>query len=254
MSSNPVEIVNTSTELIGMAGGYLRNTLHIPDVTCAVCAGPVDGYKRCFKCNEARSTAGIADLVTSMVYGVKSQQSGNLLRHYKDDPMPQVRERMQAIISRILFLGITLHEACIGRVVGQPVSMRVTVPSLRNRCGTHPFADLAAAISAVDPFAELQAVNHVGDDRPIDAGLFRPNYAAAFRGHHVLVLDDTWVTGSRAQSAALAVRAGGATKVSIMTIGRWLRPTHHPTSTFIPKHLQNDYDPSVCPVTGGDCP
>lgn len=36
----------------------------------------------------------------------------------------------------------------------------------------------------------------------------------------VLLIDDTWTTGGNAQSAALALRAAGASKVAVMVIGR----------------------------------
>ncbi|MFQ6329652.1 ComF family protein [Nocardia sp. CWNU-33] len=223
-------------------------------MTCSVCRGPVDGYNRCYRCQHAISTAGIADLVACLAYGINSQQSGNMLRHYKDDPMPAVRRRLQTVISRILFLGIVLHEPCIGKIVGCPVALRVTVPSLRKRTGTHPFDELATGMNALDPSVRLSAATSVHDDRPIDDALFTINQPGLVRGRHVLVLDDTWVTGSRAQSAALTLRAAGAAKVSILTIGRWLNTSHTPTKSFISTHLTDDYEPSRCPVTSGICP
>jgi ATP synthase subunit 6 len=46
------------------------------------------------------------------------------------------RERM--LLSR-LYLGLIRHEPCIARTVGRPIARRVTVPSLRDRPGVHPF-------------------------------------------------------------------------------------------------------------------
>jgi hypothetical protein len=73
-------------------------------------------------------------------------------------------------------------------------------------------------------------------------------------GRHVLILDDTWTTGSNAQSAALAVRRAGAAAVSVMVVGRWLSPGFGNTTAFIRTRLLTDYDPAICPVTGGECP
>jgi hypothetical protein len=78
--------------------------------------------------------------------------------------------------------------------------------------------------------------------------------AARLDGQHVLILDDVWTTGSTAQSAALAVRRAGAAAISIMVVGRWLNPDRRLTPNFIATRLQHDYDPDICPVTGGDCP
>jgi hypothetical protein len=61
----------------------------------------------------------------------------------------------------------------------------------------------------------------------------RPDGAAFVVPHHrrgeiarrrVLLLDDTYVSGARAQSAAAALRLAGATAVLIVTLGRTLRP------------------------------
>ena len=37
-----------------------------------------------------------------------------------------------------------------------------------------------------------------------------------------MLIDDTWTTGSSAQSAAIALRAAGATSVVTVVIGRYL--------------------------------
>jgi orotate phosphoribosyltransferase len=71
---------------------------------------------------------------------------------------------------------------------------------------------------------------------------------------HVMILDDTWTTGSRTQSAALALRRYGARYVTVMVISRYLRPRFDNNAEFITARLRPDYSPDICPVTGGDCP
>jgi orotate phosphoribosyltransferase len=73
-------------------------------------------------------------------------------------------------------------------------------------------------------------------------------------GRHILILDDTWTTGSNTQSAALTLRHAGADHVSVMVVGRWLSHTYGNNAEFIKTRLRRDYDPGVCPVTGGQCP
>ena len=67
----------------------------------------------------------------------------------------------------------------------------------------------------------------------------------------MLLLDDTWTSGSRTQSAALTLRRCGAAYVSVLVIGRYLKPG--PNAEFIKTRLHGDYDPYRCPVTGGGC-
>ena len=151
------------------------------------------------------------------------------------------------------WLGITRHERCIGCAAGLPVSCRLVIPSLTSRPCRHPFTDLAHTMNAVSDAVTLTPVPDAMCDRVVnDKFVLAP--AARLDGEQVLILDDTWTTGSTAQSAALAVRRAGAAAVSIMVVGRWLNPDRRATPNFIAARLQRDYDPNICPVTGGDCP
>ena len=38
----------------------------------------------------------------------------------------------------------------------------------------------------------------------------------------MLLIDDTWTSGGHAQSAALALRQAGATRISALIVARWL--------------------------------
>ena len=71
---------------------------------------------------------------------------------------------------------------------------------------------------------------------------------------HVLVIDDTWATGGRAQSLVLSLRDAGASHVSVLVLARWLNPAWQPTERYLAENPHVDFDPKICPVTGGDCP
>ena len=55
-------------------------------------------------------------------------------------------------------------------------------------------------------------------ERAVHAGKYEPTRALV--GEHVLLVDDTWTTGSNAQSAAGALKAAGAGRVGVVVIGR----------------------------------
>jgi predicted amidophosphoribosyltransferase len=57
--------------------------------------------------------------------------------------------------------------------------------------------------------------------------------SAAAEGLRVLLVDDVYVTGTRAQSAAAALRAGGATPVRILVVGRRINPEFHPLASSL---------------------
>ncbi len=235
------------------ARGYLRNVIREPHITCQVCAAPVDGFNRCWRCEQAHGIVGVADVVAPLTYAIAGTPSASLVRDYKNHPARSVREHHGAIINALVRLGITRHERCIGCAAGMPVSCRLVIPSLTSRPGRHPFAALLQAIGLVGDDVALVPAPDARCDRAInDKFVLAP--AAHLNGHHALVLDDVWTTGSNAQSAALAVRRAGAAAVSVMVVGRWLSPDQRPAADFIATRLHRDYDPDICPVTGGKCP
>ena len=191
--------------------------------------------------------------VVPLTYAVQGSQSGMLLRHYKDDPVREARTHHSRIIDRLLYLGIMLHENCIGNRLARPITPRLAIPSLKDRPGPHPFSAIARRLRAVNESSVLtpKVDSH---HRGISARHFALKPAIDLTGQHVLLLDDTWTTGASAHSAALALRAAGAETVSVMVIGRWLVPRYQHNTEFIAGRLSHDYDPRRCPVTGGDCP
>lgn len=247
-------IVDAEHELARRAGGYLRNVVREPGVTCAVCTAPVNGYQRCWACRQTQLVPGLADLVVPLTYAIQGTQSSTVFRHYKDDPVLAVRAQHARIINRLLYLGITLHEKCIEHVTGRPVTLRLAVPSLRGRAGVHPFLTTALRMRAVNDTPLLVPAPGARPDRNVCADQFAIEPSRNLRGHHILILDDTWTTGANAQSAALTVRRAGADVVSAVVVGRWLVPGYGVNADFIRARLSHDYDPHRCPVTGGDCP
>ena len=79
---------------------------------------------------------------------------------------------------------------------------------------------------------------------------------ATATGHHVLLIDDTWTGGGHVTSAAMALKAAGATYVSVLVLARWLSIGWEATTTGWAKTrlAGPDYDPDVCPWTQATCP
>jgi len=96
------------------------------------------------------------------------------------------------------------------------------VPSGRGRAGPHPLRALAAPCLAL-PWVSMRP--RPGGDpwaRSLDAGRFRAGHEVA--GAEVLLLDDTWASGSSAQSASVALKQAGARAVAVVVIGRHVPP------------------------------
>jgi hypothetical protein len=249
------QVAETERSLAVSAAGYLRNPIREPHITCQVCCTPIEAtYTYCAACNGLRSTPGIADLVVPLTYGIEGEQSHWLIRHYKDGPNAPVRNRLSIIMNHLLFLGIVLHQSCIEQRVGQAVTLRIAVPSLSHRQGPHPFVQMTTSMHATPAIPVLVPAAGATSSRVFSADQFVLTPEVDLRGQHVLVLDDTWTKGSRTQSAALALRRYGATHVSVLVASRYLRPSYANNADFIRRRLWRDYNPRICPVTGGNCP
>lgn len=156
--------------------------------------------------------------------------------------------------------GTVLHGRCIARTTGWWDALTF-VPSTGQPGVTHPAVDLARQVTPPPDRAPTRILLEPGsgyDTTPLraprlDRFQVAHPYRVAVQGRHVMVVDDTWVSGDKGQSAALALKAAGALKVTVLCVARWLRddwPDHHQLIT----RLEQPYDPLRCPVSGTSCP
>ncbi|BAL88619.1 hypothetical protein AMIS_33990 [Actinoplanes missouriensis 431] len=52
-------------------------------------------------------------------------------------------------------------------------------------------------------------------------------------GSRILLIDDTWTTGGRAQSLAFALKSSGAGGVAAVVLGRHVNPDYEPAKPLI---------------------
>jgi hypothetical protein len=239
--------------LVAIAGGYLRNPVRLEGITCRVCTRPVTGYKYCFQCNSHRaySAFGLANIVAPITYGVARTQSGYVMRGYKARPPVDEHHR---IVGMLILLALSTHTKCASALAGMPVTHWATVPSLPAKPGEHP---LHKIVGSVAPGREVTLIAATATDSPRN---LNPDHFTADRrlprGSHVLLMDDTWVRGGHAQSAVIALRKSGADYVSLLIVSRWVvvKDEFADHTEFFGELSDRDYDPDICPWTGGSCP
>ena len=113
--------------------------------------------------------------------------------------------------------------------------LAAVVPSGQGRPGAHPLAGIVA--SCVDvPIVPLStapgaAARARGLADGVAAGWLTVGGAVA--GADVLLVDDTWVSGASAQSAAAALKAAGARRVALVVIGRHVDPADPRSAEFL---------------------
>jgi hypothetical protein len=239
----------------------------ISPATCAICAREVDaGHQLRAKCRAHRSRYEVpgnpgfpspltSDLVVPLTYAVQGYQAYTDMYKYKDSVSFEAAQRRLALLAAVF---VVAHQSCIDRFTGHPVTCLAVVPSLTGRPGQHPLEKFAPLFPQNWHRIQLCAALNLPSDgnqrrEPIPA-FYQCNYDLT--GHHVVLIDDTWVTGGHTQGAAVRLRNAGAARVTILVFARFLMTNYLPTAEFVRKYNlpHPPYEITVCPVTGGACP
>ncbi|UVS81239.1 ComF family protein [Actinokineospora sp. UTMC 2448] len=252
-------------------GAFFRNSVWIRNRTCAVCAIPIESkYTLCYQCNEAYSTWGsqIADQVLVVAYAYRrcGEHRSTRGRHQSEQHMWSYKANYPGPgcvtdLTTMLAVALRWHRGCAEAGVGSPWTAWTCVPSGRHsRVGEHPLLRLClkAGLGSSSfsnpplPYVGLTARSSIFDRRVLQ-GMFSVDAPHLVAGRHVLVVEDTWVTGSSAQSAALALKQAGAAAVTIVCLARWLREDGPASAAEFFVALLDPYDPLRCPVNSSRC-
>lgn len=252
MTDLPENVRSVADQLERVAGSYLKSVVRAPRGTCSVCNTPVGANRQlCIPCGGHAGTGlPLADRVGSLVYAVKpDSQTYLLVYNYKSVSAGPSHEReMMALLA----LGLRGHIHCPGNLSGSPVSAWCVVPSTKGRVKLHEMVAKLAKPESVE--VRVRYAGNGQHDRTL-----RPDYwQVSFDGDvpkHVLVIDDSWVTGSNAQSVATALKTAGVATVSVFTVANVLNSDWEPNVAFIKSHLSGPaFYKNRCPWTGGNCP
>jgi hypothetical protein len=199
---------------------WLRAPLPAGPGCCAVCRGPArPGFPRCFQCSLHQQGAPgmLADAVVPVSYAVAGTAYARALWMYKSD-VPQ-QDAARGLLRALLLVFLHDHGRCVWAHAGITAPTHVAVvPSGRGRPGAHPLRTLVEPYLALPWAGLVTAPGEPVPARDLHPGRFR--IPGRLAGANVLLLDDTWTSGSSAQSAALALRLAGASRVAVVTLGR----------------------------------
>jgi hypothetical protein len=202
---------------------------------CRICCGPTsERHAVCFACLWVSRRLGhpLATVVPVRLCPLPSALYA-VLMGYKESPVSEARRRFAPMV-RDLFDGfLAHHDGCLAAAGGGPVGLVLPVPSSARPAGSplNGVAGLSATVHARvagthwSPAALVRSEAPVAHMRPAPRAFETPPACRArVAGTRVLLLDDTYVSGARAQSAAAALRRAGARSVVILVLGRVLRP------------------------------
>jgi len=243
-------------------GGFFRNTMRESGRTCLYCTGP-STTELCHKCSSHRAQFGdqLADLVVPLTYAQGNQprtqhQSAYTAYAYKNTPPAATCvEDMQLMVNA----ATSIHGGCIAAVDSWWDSITF-VPSTKRDLPPReqPTAGLARLVQwnngAEHRLVLEKGANQDGHPRDVLADRFAvpAEYVDRVAGKHILVVDDTWTSGAKMQSAALTLKAAGARRVTALCVTRWTKWDWPEHEAFL-KTLTTPYDPLNCPVHGGLC-
>jgi hypothetical protein len=213
---------------------------------CEVCRGPVRaGFARCYQCaqHDLLGPGLLADVVVPISYSVRGTAFAGDLWRYKWSRSPAASA--QASVLALLLAFLADHGACVWRHAGMPPpGCLAVVPAGSGRPDPHPLLHLVTPCLRL-PVCPL-AIRPGRQGRGLDLDRFRADRIPA--GASVLLLDDTWVSGASAQSAAAALKQAGARHVAVVVLGRHVNPADPAAGPLLAGLAPARYDPSACAV------
>jgi predicted amidophosphoribosyltransferase len=233
----------TVTELTELYGNFMLGPRPGPGV-CDVCFTFTEGHDRCFACGQQNSSL---DAVVPISYSVAGGQLHHALAGYKRLG-GEVARRLQVEIAAVLWRFLALHEACVAReAAATRFDVVTTVPSSsRERDERHPLRLIVGELARPtrDRYERLLTRSCVPvPERAFDVRKF--DVTRTLGGEAVLLIDDTWTTGSGAQSAAAALRHAGAGPVAAVVIGRHVKRGWRENDRRL-RSLSQPFDWSAC--------
>ena len=190
---------------------------------CHNCPSP--GWSLCWSCErvEGQLSKPCALVVPISLYEVGYQLHYQLL-HYKG-ANPDLARDFTIKTAALLGYFLQLHGSCIATAAGGPWDVITSVASSTgDRVGQHP---LATAITMVPQLREqYEPLLQRGSTEITHTVASDDGFVASrpLTNERVLLVDDTFTAGARAQSAASALNNAGGEVIAIVPIGRVITP------------------------------
>lgn len=229
---------------------------------CRVCRGPESGSGVCSRCQSTEEALGGATCNRTFFLAYADgqnpggwSQSAQTMRLYKEIPPTELCVEH---VHELAFVVTWIHDACMLAVDGG-WDAAAFVPSRTPREGLHPVAGIArnvARLAADDPASggpyEIKRValepGPVNLPRVANADRFAvpDKWRSRVQGKRILLVDDTWATGTSIQSAAAVLKAAGAVSVTGLCVARWLSWDWESHVPLLKQVSTTPYDPFDC--------
>jgi hypothetical protein len=204
---------------------------------CIVChSGPGIGYRTCYSCDAtmrqvARPTRNFLPISLYEVQG----QFWHMLRYYKDGTQQQQPLLLGTILAATIARFTARHWSCICSLLGGEPGIVTTVPSTRivPRPGEHPLVTVVKRISHLSDLYVSILARGAGAVGHLNASDHAFTVTHDVRGQRVLVIEDTFTSGARMQSAASALQLAGTAGLAVVAAGRVIKPSYNENCQLI---------------------
>lgn len=237
----------------GQASGELFSTA--PQL-CPFCLGPMESqFELCYHCNLASKGQYkylLPQTTIFLTYGVNGEQSGIHLGQYKNTN-PNISSTARNHLQRLVKDTLGVHGHCIRHHTQRPITGVAFVPSGKPRVPgyVHPLQQLLEPFTGFShqPIVPVHRIVPRPDGTR-DEGIDPSRYSVdpSVRGRHVLLFEDSWVTGANPLSTAVALRQAGAQAVTVFSLARYLNPKRPVHKSWLKHNPALPYTTKFCPV------
>jgi hypothetical protein len=171
-----------------------------------------------------------------------------VLRSYKREDYPtRVRDPFRLQVSALLARFLWQHGDCIRGAAGEEWDTITIVPSSQGRTGPHPLEEAIRMFPFLgDQYHSLLAPGEVKADHN-QASDHAYVVTADVASQRLLLVDDTFTSGARAESAASALQLAGAHVVAMVPIGRVIkREFSEESGALLDRAREEPFDFDVC--------
>jgi predicted amidophosphoribosyltransferase len=220
---------------------------------CYLCLGAAGAdYQQCADCwkifhAEGSCPASLRRMVVPMTVAMNPGPWYSILQTYKKG---QFRENADVVAS-IAYEWLKRHRSHVAAMLGGSIEVITIVPSKRGYSYVaQPFRRALVKLGAFERrLTETLRCDHPEryDRMKYAPAIFTVVDASKIRGRRVLLLEDTWISGATAVSAAGALLDAGAKTVAITPLAREISPAFHAANTTYLAYLKRSYSIDVWP-------
>jgi hypothetical protein len=217
------------------------------DFVCRQCLGPVSGFPQCYACYHVFgwAPASLDERVVPMTSALSPSPWYTRLLTYK-----QGHPEYGAALAALAHVYLEANSDRIDQLLGGAPTVLTIVPSKRGLSfDDQPFRK---TLARVPPIREqlVQTLVHVAG-QTVGRREYNPTAFAhgptPVRGGRIVLLDDTWVTGATAVSAAGALLREGAQSVILLPLARMVESEFWPKEHPYRQAMRTAYDPATWP-------